>query len=621
MIKAKTIWIESENRPDTYAEFMGGFQTTQEDNVYLNLACDSHFAVYINGELACFGEAADYPWYQLYHRVDITKYCSEQNEMKILVWYLGTDSQTYIKGDAGVWFEVTQNDKVLQKSGSHVLSRKNICFKNEYCKMLTLQLGYSFYYDNTVENTLPYTESIESEKMYEFHPRKVGYLTLGERVPVAYSKTTDGYMVDLGEETVGFLELAFTSEKEQEVLIAYGEYLKDGQVARILAERDFSVEFKAKKGENKYLNPLRRLAGRYLQVFCEEPLEIEYIGLRPTDLPVVEIERTFEDLLLQKIYDVSVNTLKKCMHEHYEDCPWREQAMYTLDSRNQMLCGYYAFEGTDYQKENLLFIAKGQREDGLLSLNFPGGRDIPIPMFSLVYLMQVYDYVMHTNETEILAEVRPVIDKILEAFERRIDENGLIANFPYPYWNFYEWAKDSDNEPEILRKPEDPYVKKYDFILNGIYVMACDLYEKLFGEKKKKEAMLIAIRDTFYNPKKGLFKLSTIGETYSQLGNSIAILIGLGTKEIADKMIEDKSLICVTLSMNTFYYDALLRFGDTYKAFVIQDIKEKYGYMLEQGATTFWEYENALGEGSDGSDSLCHGWSSIPVYYMTTLLL
>lgn len=621
MIKANTIWIDMENRPDTYGEFIGTFQSEEEGNIYLNLACDSHFAVYVNGELACFGEAADYPWYRLYHRMDITKYCGEQNEVKILVWYLGADSQTYIKGDAGVWFEVQQNDKALLKSGSHILSRKNISYKNEYCKMLTLQLGYSFYYDNTVENNLPYTPSIESDKVYEFHQRKTGYLTLGGRVPVTYSRTKDGYMVDMGEETVGFLELALTSEKEQEVLIAYGEYLKDGQVARILAERDFSVEFKVKKGENRYLNPLRRLAGRYLQVFCKEPLEIEYIGLRPTDLPVVEIERNFEDALLQKIYDVSVNTLKKCMHEHYEDCPWREQAMYTLDSRNQMLCGYYAFEGYEYQRENLLFIAKGQREDGLLSLNFPGGRDIPIPMFSLVYLMQVYDYVTHTKDTEVLLQVKPVIDGILEAFEQRIDENGLIANFPYPYWNFYEWSMDSDNETEILRKLEDPYVKKYDFILNGMYVLVCNLYEKLFGQKRINESMLVTIRDTFYNSEKGLFKLSTNGESYSQLGNSIAILIGLGTKKIADKMIEDKNLIGVTLSMNTFYYDALLEFGNIYKKFVVQDIKKKYGYMLENGATTFWEYEHALGDGSDGSDSLCHGWSSIPVYYLTKLLL
>ena len=49
----------------------------------------------------------------------------------------------------------------------------------------------------------------------------------------------------------------------------------------------------------------------------------------------------------REIYDTAVYTLECCMHEHYEDCPWREQAQYTMDSRTQMLCGYYAFGETE----------------------------------------------------------------------------------------------------------------------------------------------------------------------------------------------------------------------------------------------------------------------------------
>ena len=67
--------------------------------------------------------------------------------------------------------------------------------------------------------------------------------------------------------------------------------------------------------------------------------------------------------------------------------------------------------------------------------------------------------------------------------------------------------------------------------------------------------------------------------------------------------------------MNTFYYDALLSFGDTYKEYILQDMKKKYGFMLEQGATTFWETEDSLLL-EEGAWSLCHGWSAIPVYYL-----
>ena len=71
--------------------------------------------------------------------------------------------------------------------------------------------------------------------------------------------------------------------------------------------------------------------------------------------------------------------------------------------------------------------------------------------------------------------------------------------------------------------------------------------------------------------------------------------------------------------MNTFYYDALLSVNETYIPFVIEDIKNKYGKMLAQEATTFWETEKGW-QDFDGAGSLCHGWSAIPVYYLTKLL-
>ena len=393
----------------------------------------------------------------------------------------------------------------------------------------------------------------------------------------------------------------------------------DGKVPRIIGERDFSVEFRARKGENHYLNPFRRLAGRYLQVECECPLEVSYIGIRPTDRRVIVNKKNFEDPLLQKIYDVSVNTLKKCMHEHYEDCPWREQAMYILDSRNQMLCGYYAFKGYSYQRENLLFISKGQRADGLMSLCFPAGEDISIPFFSLAYFLQVAEYIQHTKDASVLPKVKPVLDRIRKAFEDRRDETGLVPNFPSPHWNFYEWSEHSNNEPEKRITQEGTYEFQYDLILNCMYVMACNAYEKLYGDKINTDNVLAAIHNAFYNAEKGLYKLSTHGEAYSQLGNSLAILVGLGDADLAHKIVTDKSLIPVTLSMNTFYYDALLSFSDKYSTFVIEDIKRKYGSMLDQGATTFWETEKGW-EDFAGAGSLCHGWSAIPVYYLLKLL-
>ena len=615
----KTIWINNQNDEDTYAEFIGSFRKCQPGKIVLKIACEGHFAVYLNGQLVFFGASADYPWYKQYQKKDISLFCNEENELKILVWYPGRNSSTYIKDEAGLFFSVEQMGKVLLESGTHILARINCNYKNGYCKNITTQLGFSFSYDNTIENQMPYGPSVERKVIEKLYLRKTGEIKLGKPVKTNCVKVENGYLIDLGEETVGFLDLEFVSPAEQDILISYGEHLVDGKVPRIIDERDFSVEFHARKGENHYLNPFRRLAGRYLQVGCEFPLEVSYIGIRPTDRRVIVNKKNFEDPLLQKIYDVSVNTLKKCMHEHYEDCPWREQAMYILDSRNQMLCGYYAFKGYSYQRENLLFISKGQRADGLMSLCFPAGEDISIPFFSLAYFLQVAEYVQYTKDASVLPKVKPVLDRIRKAFEDRRDETGLVPNFPSPHWNFYEWSEHSNNEPEKRITQEGTYEFQYDLILNCMYVMACNVYEKLYGDKINTDNVLATIHNSFYNVEKGLYKLSTHGEAYSQLGNSLAILVGLGDADLAHKIVTDKSLIPVTLSMNTFYYDALLSFSDKYSTFVIEDIKRKYGSMLDQGATTFWETEKGW-EDFAGAGSLCHGWSAIPVYYLLKLL-
>lgn len=616
MIRKHTIWADDNMTKDTYAQFTGSFLSEKnQEEIRLDIGFDGHAAVYINGRLAFFGAGADYPWHRLYYRVDVTKWCEKENTFVIDVWHPGIDSQTYIKNRPNLFFTFIQGNRVVAESSAQTLSRRHPNYRSGYCKTITPQMGMSFYYDNTKMQDTPYTQSVCSEKAEEFHLRKTGYLTLGERIPVTMQETEYGYLIDMHEETVGFIEWDFDSPCQQEILVAYGEHLQDNRVLRKIAERDFSVEFCAKEGTNTYLNPFRRLAGRYLEVHCQKPLTIRYIGLRPTDRTIREKERQFEDPLLQRIYDVSVNTLKKCMHEHYEDCPWREQAMYTLDSRNQMLCGYYAFEDHAYVRENLCFIAKGQRTDGLLSLCFPAGTDLPIPFFSLVYLMQIKDYVMYTRDESLVAELKPVVDKIQKAFSDRMDETGLISNFPAPCWNFYEWTRGSNDG----LASSEPAEKKYDLILNAMYVIFCGLYRDLYGKEILPPHMTDTIHDTFYCPEKGLYRLSTKGEDYSQLGNSFAILIGLGDERLAERITQDPELTGVTLSMNTFYYDALLCFGDRYHAFIVDDIRKKYGYMLENGATTFWETEKGW-QDFEGAGSLCHGWSAIPVCYLSELV-
>ena len=70
------------------------------------------------------------------------------------------------------------------------------------------------------------------------------------------------------------------------------------------------------------------------------------------------------------------------MHEHYEDCPWREQALYAYDSRNQMLYGYYVWGNYDFAATSLDLLGRGIRSDGMLELCAPAKAWITIPSFA-----------------------------------------------------------------------------------------------------------------------------------------------------------------------------------------------------------------------------------------------
>ena len=72
--------------------------------------------------------------------------------------------------------------------------------------------------------------------------------------------------------------------------------------------------------------------------------------------------------------------------------------------------------------------------------------------------------------------------------------------------------------------------------------------------------------------------------------------------------------------MRCFEYDALLLLDkDRYREEILLDIDRRWGKMLDEGATTFFETELGAAD-FNGAGSLCHGWSAIPVYYYHILL-
>lgn len=662
--------------PDEYNDFKIDFTAYQDKNYVFYVSCDTDYALYNGDELLAFGQYADYIDYKVYDSVAL-ELPAGQCSLILRVWYQGANTQTYKIKPAGAIFRLTENGITVVSSGIHIPSRISAGYISHNRKVITSQIGYSFVYDASVTAGEfspshkvegfpkelvarpvkklvmrdPFnTELVQSGEYILNGGENTGYKMLnarlssasrhdggrnGETVLKASDKAEGVYAIfDMGRETAGFLSFDITVDEPCEIAVGWGEHLLDGRVRTAIHDRDFTCLYRAVSGRNTFLHPFRRLGCRYLQVFISaKTVTVARASICETVYPISKLPLENADFLRQRIYDVCADTLLQCMHEHYEDCPWREQALYTLDSRNQMLCGYYVFGETCFARACLELISHGLNDDGLLDLCYPAGIGQSIPVFSLVYFIQMREYLDFSGDTEFLCKKYQLLRTLLDTFIARA-ENGLIPIFNEGQWNFYEWEYNLYGN--IKCRMQAPLNAFYSLALTALSVIAektenyadCAMYRGLAEQVNR------AIAEAFYDKDSRLFRTFEMSaeenDAYSVLTNSLCLLCGAADgfdKENILKILTVNGAADTgfkitpnTLSMNSFRYDALLKENrEKFKNIILDDIDKTYFSMLCDGATTFWE--TALGAADfGGAGSLCHGWSALPSYYYKILL-
>ncbi len=663
--KGKKIWNSSSCKINSYVDFFAVFEKGDK----IKLACDGNYALYINDRFVSTGQYPGYEDMLFFDTLDISEYADRvENTLKIIAHHPGCDFSTYRAQPAFVIFEISCKDEITCASGENTKTMLDPNFvSGENIPKVSGQLGFTFEYDSTAIDT-QITDSFLVGGNEEFLPRPVKKLDISENteaglinkgeffdmgsvgttaeymqssaittqylcgkcvlpnengIELSASEKADGIfaLIDLEKESTGFLSLDIEVEKECDIFIGWGEHLADLRVRTYIGGRNFAVKYHAKTGRNRFEQPLLRLGLRYMQLHIyTKKCKLFYAGIRSTTYPLKNsVPGPTDDLLHKKIYETCIETLKLCMHEHYEDCPWREQALYTMDSRNQMLCGYYAFGETEFAAASLKLIAHSIRDDGLLELCSPAKVSITIPSFSAIFIVQLCEYLKYSGDLETPKELLPTAKKIAEAFEAHL-ENGLIRCFEdKKYWNFYEWQ---DGLSESRTNGE----LSFDAPLSAFVIMAYDslsyICERL-GEKDSEKYKLIADKmreavQAFWDSEHNCYASYIKNEqkyNYSELTNSLLICAGAVPKQNEKYVLDalkSKKLKEVTLSHSIFKYEALMR-DKANSEYILSDIAEKWGYMLMNGATSFWE--TLEGESAfANAGSLCHGWSAIPVY-------
>ncbi len=668
------IWIWNKNKDkNTFLEFKCPF-TYNKGKIELRISADFKYAAYVGEKMVSCGQYADLPTYKSVNKADITSFVKKgENILRVVAWHIGEDFSICRTMPASVAFEIFVDGKVVAQSNKNTRCRKAKGYIGG--NRITPQLGMGFDYDftanpaewenaeevqtNFVEVQRPIKQievgelcipKIVAQGVYRYNggdtsadkmqnawfaSKNFAEMTGKNRLtedtlvnPISFNaKGGDGVYViaDMGRETCGHLGFTVTVDKPCKMLVGWGEHLTDLRIRTKIGVRNFAFAVSLQAGENVLDDYLLRFGCRYLCLFVEnESVTVSRLGIREVGYPFNFPKKDFGDRLLNAIYETGRRTLYLSAHEHYEDCPWREQALYGMDSRNQMLFGYGAFGEYDYPRANLMLIAKSLQENGLIPLTAPAEMPITIISFTAYWLIAIGENAEVDYNEPFVKEILPYAEKALNALLKGENENGLSVWTGIDGWNFHEWSEGLDGG-EIFREKE--IEQEGDAGLTALTSIAAKkiayLFEKTGNPKKtkyyyEKAERLANALENYYDEEKGLYASyikDGVKRGYHEYTQSVVLCSGgVPEKRIKGLCTALKSpleykLVPATFSALQLKYKALIEYGGDME-YCLKDIEEKFGSMLFNGATSYWE--TALGEADfDDAGSLCHGWSAV----------
>ncbi|MDF2722225.1 MAG: alpha-L-rhamnosidase [Paenibacillus sp.] len=455
------------------------------------------------------------------------------------------------------------------------------------------------------------------------------------RLDASVAGSLPGALLDFGQETVGYPRLVVEAPEGGVLQLSYGESL----------ELQLYDTFRLKKGRN-LLAPFGRRAFRYMHIAAmatPQPIAIMQMNNEQVHYPFAE-RGSFNspDTRLNRIWQVGVHTTMMNSHDHLEDCPLREKALWVADGVVMGKVIYHTFGDKALLRKCLLQGARIQNEDGSIPGTGPERNRFMLPDFCAHWLFGVTSHYAYTGDIAFLQELWPTIERLLGWFEAQEDEDGLFARADrVGWWCFIDWATYIDRRDRVTA-------------ISCFYYKALQLAAELadtLGHKEqaqrwreKAPKLRAAVRGRLWSDEHGAFADCLTAEGLSVSitlqTNFTAIWTEVMEREEAETFLhayydsgkapELKGAFFYHIVLETlFRYD---RYGQAIKA-----IAAYWGGMLDRGATTWWEVFDPSSPGCtvpspyQGNTptymqdhipvSLCHGWGASPTYLLTQYVL
>lgn len=359
----------------------------------------------------------------------------------------------------------------------------------------------------------------------------------------------------------------------------------------------------------------------------EEELELIHFDYLKTGYPLdAKVKVTTSDETLEPVWDISLRTLKRCMHETYMDCPFYEQLQYAMDSRSEILYTYMVSADDRLARQCMDDFRRSQRYDGMINSCYPCYGPNVIPGFSIYYIMMVYDHMMYFGDQKLVRKHIGAIDNILNFFHVNLEERGLVGNvggvlLQGKYWSFIDWTvqwNETAGMPSAGLK--GPITMESLLYVMGLQA-AAKLMEYIGRDSVVQEYLNRAkqVQDAinqYCRDENGIYMDGPDVREYSQHSQVFAILTDTVSlekgKENLKKALADTEMFAPCSVAMAFYLFRALEKSGLYKE--TSNLWNLWREMIQKNVTTC--VENNVDERSD-----CHAWGSLILYELPAIVL
>jgi hypothetical protein len=431
--------------------------------------------------------------------------------------------------------------------------------------------------------------------------------------------------VDFGKEICGRIRLRNSSDRTATVDTSYGESAEEALGHPYLGVRRVTVP-----PHGEAYGP--KSAFRYVRLTfpADTPSSWSRIDAQGIAYPV-EYKGAFEssDPLLNRIWETGAYTAHLCMQEGIWDGVKRDRGrwMGDLDVTGRVISSVFADRSL---MEPTMTAVVGDS---------PVTRDVnTIAGYSSLWITGQADFYRHSGDLGYLKRVHPQLLELLRVMDGELDANGLFTN-PEKHKVFVDWSDGfSADMPEARAATHLEFYLAYQEAAFLLGQMGDSENAKAYAAKSA-QMQMAAEKNLLNNA------TNTFGDRWQT--NAMAVLSGAATPEQQRAIWEhvlsrvgaatepsnpgDKLKDVVTPYYGFYVLSAMARLGHRPEA--LAWMRQYWGGMLAEGATSFWEaydprwpkqdfHASLEADGKKGYyTSLAHGWASGPTAWLMQEIL